>query len=149
MVEERTDRDLESREATQRPTDAWKPTSQLPVPNPVEGWAFRYIRTSSLGSSDNTNVSARFREGWVPVRAQDHPELKIMSDIDSRYKEGVEVGGLLLCKIATETVEQRNTYYNSLAKQQVESVDHGFLNDQDPRMPKYNDSTSRTQFRKG
>lgn len=149
MAEERKRRDQDSRKATSRPTDAWLPTSQLPVPDPVDGWKFRYIRIASQGNADTKNVSMRFREGWEPIVAKDHPELQIVSDIDSRWPESVEIGGLLLCKIPSETVEARGEYYRNLNKQQLQSVEQGFMNDQDPRMPKYHDSKSRTQFRKG
>ena len=149
MADERKDREQDSREATTRPSDSWLPTSQLPMPNPRKGWKFRYIRTASLGHADTKNVSMRFREGWEPIAAKDYKELQVTSDIDSRWPEGVEIGGLLLCKIPSETVEARERYYDNKAKQQLQSVEQGFLNDSDPRMPKYNDSKSRTQFRKG
>ena len=75
MAEQRTKRDAESREVETRPSDSWLPASVLPTPAPQDGWVFRYIRTSTLGHADNTNVSQAFREGWVPVKAEDHPEL--------------------------------------------------------------------------
>lgn len=149
MAEKRIDREQDSRKSEARPSDAWTPPSQLPMPNPVDGWTFRYIRTASLEKADIKNVSRRFREGWEPVVAKEHPELELTSDLDSRWPEGVEVGGLLLCKIPNETVTARKKYYKELNDKQLKSVDEGFMNDQDPRMPKYNESSSRTSFRKG
>jgi hypothetical protein len=150
QAQDRTTRDQSSRTGNQRKSDSWIPSSQLPMPNPVDGWEFRYIRTSTLDKADTKNVSRRFREGWVPVVASEHPELEVESDIGSKYESGVEIGGLLLCKIPTETVRARNKYFDDLAKQQLESVDHGFMNEQDPRMPKHNESKkSRTDFRRG
>ena len=61
------------RQTETRPNDSWMPQSSLPVPEPKDGWVFRWIRTSSLGRTDNTNVSRQFREGWEPVKAEDHP----------------------------------------------------------------------------
>ena len=69
MAEERINRDAESREVETRPSDSWLPASVLPTPAPQDGWVFRYIRTSTLGHADNTNVSQAFREGWVHVKA--------------------------------------------------------------------------------
>ena len=149
LKQDRSNREQDSREASTRPSDAWTPASQLPMPNPQDGWQFRYIRTASLGNADTRNVSRRFREGWVPIVAKDYPELAVTSDLDSRWPEGVEIGGLLLCKIPAEIAKQRNEHYSNVAKQQLESVDHGFMNDQHPTMPKHNDSRSRTQFGKG
>lgn len=153
MADERKTRDLELRTndiETKRPSDSWMPTSQLPMPNPQQGWQFRYIRVASLGNADTRNVSKRFREGWEPVVAKDYPELKmVMPDLDTRWPDGVEIGGLLLCKLPIETAESRNKYHSDLAQKQLESVDQGFLKDQHAAMPKHNESKSRTQFRKG
>ena len=139
MADERAPREsrtLEDREAETR-DKAWEPASMLPDPDPQDGWEFRWIRTSSQGSSDNTNVSKRFREGWEPVRAEDHPELHIMSDHKSEWgaKGGIEVGGLLLCKAPEESVEQRREYYKSHAESQMQAVDNAYMRENDPRMP--------------
>jgi len=146
----RIPREQDSRKADSRPTDAWLPASTLPMPNKEAGWFHRYIRVSSLDNSDTKNASRRFREGWEPIVASEYPELAILSDIGSRWPEGVEIGGLLLCKIPAETIEARKKYYAGLNQNQLETADQGFMNEQnDPRMPKHNESTSRTSFRKG
>ena len=88
-----------------------------------------------LGQADNTNVSAKFREGWEPVRSEDHPELQVMSDIDSRFEGNVEVGGLLLCKNTKENVQARQEYLQEINERQMESVDNNYLRESDPRMP--------------
>jgi|TARA_B100001094_G_scaffold320408_1_gene366584 hypothetical protein len=147
MAEQRTKRDAESREVEQRPSDSWIPASVLPNPDPQEGWVFRWVRTSTLGHADNTNVSQKFREGWVPVKAEDHPELEVMSDIDSRFKGNIEIGGLLLCKAPEAKVRQREDYFEQMASTQMESVDNNFLKQNDPRMPVLNpERSTRTTF---
>ena len=88
----------------------------LPTPEPRDGLSFRWIRTATLGNGDMTNVSQRFREGYVAVKAEDYPELQIMSDIDSRFKDNIEVGGLLLCAIPTELQEE--SLYKSFRSRQ-------------------------------
>jgi hypothetical protein len=88
-----------------------------------------------LGQADNTNVSAKFREGWEPVKAEDHPELQVMSDIDSRFEGNVEVGGLLLCKNSSESVEARKEYLQEINERQMESVENNYMRENDPRMP--------------
>jgi hypothetical protein len=75
----RTPRGSEDREIVQRP-ESWENPSNLPSPNPQEGWVFRWIRTSLLGNTDNPNVSKKFREGWIPCKAEDHPELTYSHD---------------------------------------------------------------------
>ena len=88
---DRTPRTTETREKTGR-KKGWSRPSALPTPEPRDGLHFRWIRTSTLGNSDNTNVSARFREGYTPVKASEFPELTVVSDIDSRFKDNIEVG---------------------------------------------------------
>jgi hypothetical protein len=138
------------RQSEARPSDSWTPQSSLPVPEPKDGWVFRWIRTSSLGRSDNTNVSRQFREGWEPVRAEDHPELKIMSDINSQFKGNVEVGGLLLCKAPEERMKARQRHFQEVSDRQIEGVDRSYLRENDPRMPLLNpERSTRTTFGRG
>lgn len=131
---ERTPRDKTTREATSR-TRTWAPPQVLPDPAPEDGYSYRWVRTSVLGQSDHTNVSMRLREGWEPVKAEDHPELMLMSDRNSEYAGNIEVGGLLLCKTSKENVEARNEYHQNMAARQLESVDNNYMRESDPRMP--------------
>ncbi len=109
-ADERTPRETDSREAGER-EKSWEPPQVLPDPAPQDGWVFRWIRTSIMGNQDNVNASKRFREGWEPVRAEDHPEMMMASDRGSDYAGNIEVGGLLLCKTSDKTLRQgRNTF---------------------------------------
>ena len=102
-----------------------------------------------LGNADNTNVSSKFREGWTPVKSEDHPELKVMSDIDSRFEGNVEVGGLLLCENSTEYVESRREAHDGMNANQMDSVDNNYLRQSDPRMPLLNpERSTKTSFGK-
>jgi hypothetical protein len=130
----RSPRTTETRDAGKRKASWTRPT-MLPSPEPRDGITFRWIRTSTLGNTDNTNVSSRFREGWTPVRKEDHPDLHIVSDIDSRFQDGIEVGGLLLCQLATEQVEARVEAQLQAAQSQMDAVDNSYLKQSDPRMP--------------
>ena len=133
-----------------RPSDAWVPAATLPVPTPQDGYVFRWVRTSTFDNVDNKNVSQKFREGWEPVRAEDHRELKVQSDLNSQFKGNIEIGGLLLCKAPIELVKKRRAYYEQLAQGQMKAVDQGFMQENDPRVPKFIDRKSRTtQFGEG
>ena len=136
MSEERTPREEYNRKTTER-KKSWAPPNVLPDPEPEEGWVFRWIRTSMIGSPDNTNVSSKFREGWEVVKAETQPSLKILSDEGSRWgQEGaIEVGGLLLCKAPVEMVKDRREYYEKMADQQMSGIDSNYLRENDPRMP--------------
>tara|TARA_R110000751_G_scaffold152284_3_gene257425 strand:- start:5232 stop:5684 length:453 start_codon:yes stop_codon:yes gene_type:complete len=147
MTEERTSREKQSRSEKARPDDTWVPASILPDPTPQEGWTFRWIRTSTLGQPDNTHVSRMFREGWVACKHEDHPELMLESDLDSRFVGNVEVGGLLLCKASKAKMESRTAHFQAQAQNQMESVDSNYLRENDPRMPLMKpERSSRTTF---
>jgi hypothetical protein len=150
MADTRKSRESETRKKTQRPSDTWKPSSVLPTPEPQDGYEFRWIRTSMLEVADNKNVSKRFREGWVPVKADEvESEYAQISDVDSRFEGCIEHGGLLLCKIPTEIIEQRRAYYRKFGQQQMESVDEGFFRENNPAMAKFAERKSRNDFGKG
>ncbi len=130
----RAKREHESREVNARP-DTWTPPSVLPTPDPQDGYVFRWIRTSMRGESDNTNVSRKYREGWEPVRLEDHPELRLIPDIDTRFDGAAVVGGLMLCKNSAEKMKQRQEYINKVNQEQMDAVDQSFMREQDARMP--------------
>jgi len=144
----RNSRTTETREESKRKV-SWQRPSMLPVPEPKEGIEYRWIRTSTLGQTDNTNVSSKFREGWTPVRAEDHPNLQVVSDIDSRFTDNIEVGGLLLCQNSTENMQARRDAQNAQAKSQMQAVDNSYLRNSDPRMPVLNpERSTRSSFGK-
>lgn len=146
---DRTPRTLETREATGSRKKTWKRQSMLPTPEPRNGLSFRWIRTSTLGNADMTNVSARFREGYSPVKSADYPELQIMSDVDSRFAGNVEVGGLLLCAAASEDVHARVEGQLEIAQNQIDSVDRNLMRESDSRMPLLRpERISKTSFGK-
>jgi len=145
----RTPRTVETRENATRQR-SWQRQSMLPTPEPRDGLKFRWVRTSALGQADMTNVSRRFREGYVPVKATEFPELKIMSDLESRFPENIEVGGLLLCSIPADVAEDRTYGQVEEAQTQMDAVDRNFLRESDPRMPVLRpERSSRTTFGKG
>ena len=146
--QERTPRSLESREDSER-TKPWTPPNLLPDPTPEDGYRFRWIRTSAAGQSDAMNVSTRMREGWVPVKAEDHPELQIIMDKNTQHEGCVEVGGLLLCKASEDMVEQRNKYYRDQAKQQMNALDANYMKEENPAMPMFKERKSEVTFGKG
>ena len=144
----RNSRTTETREESKRKV-SWQRPSMLPVPEPKEGIEYRWVRTSTLGQTDNTNVSSKFREGWTPVRAEDHPNLQVVSDIDSRFTDNIEVGGLLLCQNSTENMQARRDAQNDQAQSQMKAVDNSYLRNSDPRMPVLNpERSTRSSFGK-
>ena len=148
MAENRLARELENRESTQRKVQ-WTPPQTLPSPKEQPGWVFRWIRTSMMGQADPTNTSAKLREGWEPCKAEDHPELMLQADPNSRFKGNIEIGGLLLCKAPEELMKQRDDFYQKQAQAQINSVDNNFMRLNDARMPLFNERNSTTTLGRG
>jgi len=145
---DRTPRENQTREKAER-KKSWTRPSALPTPEPRDGLHFRWIRTSMLGASDNPNVSRRFREGYVPVKAADHPEMQLLSDVDSRFPDNIEVGGLMLCAIDKDIAEDRSEQQLDASRQQMDAVDNNYMRQSDPRMPVLRpERNTRTSFGK-
>jgi hypothetical protein len=72
-----------------------------------------------------------------------------MSNPQSRVPDGVEIGGLLLCKTPVELTEQRNAYYQNQADAQMNSVDNNFMRESNPKMPLFNERRSEVKFGRG
>ena len=142
----RTPRSLETRERTTTKR-SWAEPSILPDPEPQDGFKFKWVRTASRGVSDNINFQKRRREGWEPVRAEDHPELMIDLSLEGAQKSGqVEVGGLILCKMPEEMVAQRTAHYHDRTQAELTAADDSYLRDSDERMRKVVDRKRKTVF---
>ena len=139
MAEPRTPRDLASRASEAR--EVYVPPSNLPEPSPRPGIVHRWIATHVLGHPEPTNVSKKFREGWVPVKAADYPELQLA---DESGKGNVEIGGLMLCAMSVEKAKARDRYYQQQAEAQMSSVDNSFMKNNDARMPLFTERKTST-----
>jgi hypothetical protein len=142
------DRELQNRELSERPKQ-WRPPELLPEPDKQAGFAYRWIRVSTLTNADPRNMSAKFREGWEPVSIEEQPKFRLLANQEGRFKDNIEIGGLLLCKTPEEFVDQRTKYYDNQTQAQTEAVDNSLMRQSDPRMPIFNERKSTTTFGKG
>ena len=149
VEQNRKSRVAETREVAFKRPEAWRPPETLPTPDERPGWKHRWVRTSTLGTADPSNVSSKLREGYEPCKAEDYPELMLHAATEGRFKGAIEVGGLLLCRIPEEFMEQRAQYYEQQNKAQVESVDNNFLRQSDARMPLFAEKSSKVSFGSG
>jgi hypothetical protein len=148
MAENRLARELETRAVAERPRQ-WAPAELLPEPDKQPGFAYRWIRVSTLNSADPRNLSSKLREGWEPVQVEEQPRFKLLVDPNSRFSGNIEIGGLLLCKTPVEFVEQRNAHIQRQTDAQTLAVDNNLMRQSDPRMPIFNDRKSTSSFGKG
>lgn len=114
----------------------WKPPSTLDAPPPPEGYVHRWIRMESGGVDDRKNLSARLREGFELVRAEEYPDRDDLPTLqDGKHAGVIAVGGLVLARIPVELVEQRNAYYRRQTSDQLSAVDNDLLRENNPVMP--------------
>lgn len=137
-----------TRAEMQRPT-SWQAPETLPSPNPRPGISHRWVRTSMGGQSDVQNVSSKLREGYEPVKAEDYPEMMMHASTEGRFKGNIEVGGLVLCSIPSEFLVQRDAHFAGINKATMESVDNNFMKDNDPRMSKFSEKSTKVTFGSG
>lgn len=148
MAENRLAREIQTRSAAERPKQ-WNRPETLPQPDKQPGYAYRWIRISALGQHDAKNVSAKLREGWEPVGIEEQPQFKMLIDPNGRFKDNVEIAGLLLCKMPEEFVEQRTAFYAKVSKDNMDAVDNNFMRESDARMPLFKEKKSTTSFGQG
>ena len=148
MAENRINRELETRDKNVRKR-SWQRPETLPTPTPEDGYEFHWVRVSTQGQADATNVSSKLREGWEPVKAANHPEITMVTIENDRFADNVVIGGLMLCKAPKELVEERNEYYDTQTKSQMHSVDNNFMRENDPRMPLFNERKTKVTFGNG
>ena len=143
--QDKTSRASSTRSKTERPK-VWTPPSSLDAPPAPDGFRHRWIRAESLGFSDTKNVSARLREGFELVRADEYPDSQYPVITDGKYAGVIGVGGLLLARISEEIAKQRAAYIENLAKGQDEAVEHDLMKEQHKSMPINVDRQSRVTF---
>ena len=148
MAENRLTRELETRTIQERPKQ-WQQPELLPEPDKEVGYAYRWIRVSTYNVADPRNLSSKIREGWEPVPIEEQPQFRLLADPNSRFKENIEIGGLLLCKTPTDFVTQRNAFFAKQTQAQTDAVDNNFMRQSDARMPLFKESKSTSSFGKG
>jgi len=141
-------RELTTRAVQERPKQ-WMQPELLPEPDKQPGYNYRWIRVSTLNKADPRNLSAKLREGWEPVAVEEQPQFRLLADPDSRFKDSVEIGGLLLCNTPTDFVAQRNAFFARQTQAQTDAVDNNLMRQSDARMPLFKESKSSSSFGKG
>ena len=148
----RASRSADTREKDNRPK-VWKMPSALELPDEAielaesQGIIYRWIRESILGQDDKTNVSKRFREGFVPVKPAELPGFHDLPTVDDGRHAGViGVGGLILCKIDTDLADQRNDYFEQQTQNQMTAVENDLMREENPAMPISSRMSSKVTF---
>jgi hypothetical protein len=79
----------------------------------------------------------------------EQPQFEQLVDKNTKFKDNIEIGGLLLCKIPNDFVEQRMAYFAKKSGDQMAAVDNNLMKENDPRMPLFKERRSTTSFGNG
>ena len=142
---DRNSRTSETRETESR-RKPWAPPSVLDAPPPPEGYKHRWVRASIRGEEDKGNVFNRLRQGYEPVRADEHPGYQAPTVEDGKHAGVIGNGGLILTRVPVETAHERTEYYGGRTREQMDAVDQDLMKEQHPSMPINQSRQSRVSF---
>jgi hypothetical protein len=91
-------------------------------------------------------VFNRLRQGYEPVRAEDHPEYQAPTIEDGKHAGVIGNGGLILTRVPVETAQERTDYYGNRTREQMTAVDQDLMKEQHPSMPISQQRQSRVSF---
>tara|TARA_R110002153_G_scaffold52178_3_gene146367 strand:+ start:60 stop:536 length:477 start_codon:yes stop_codon:yes gene_type:complete len=134
IMTDQAPRKTQTRE-TEKRRQPWRPPSSLDAPEAPEGFTHRWIRASIMGSSDDKNLSARLREGFELVRADEYPNFLAPTIEDGKHAGIIGVGGLVLARFPIEIKSERDAYFKRKRDDQIEAVENDFLRENNPIMP--------------
>ena len=142
---DRNSRTSETRETESR-RKPWAPPSVLDAPPPPEGCKHRWVRSAIRGEEDKGNVFNRLRQGYEPVRADEHPGYQAPTVEDGKHAGIIGNGGLILTRVPVETAQERTAYYGGRTREQMDAVDQDLMKEQHPSMPINQSRQSRVSF---
>ena len=142
---DRTPRTADTR-ATESRRKPWAPPSVLDAPAPAEGYKHRWVRASIRGEEDKGNVFNRLRQGYEPVRAEEHPDYQAPTIEDGKHAGVIGNGGLILTRVPVETAHERTEFYGNRTREQMAAVDQDLMKEQHPSMPISQQRQSRVSF---
>jgi hypothetical protein len=88
-----------------------------------------------MGVDDKKNLSARLREGFELVRADEYPDFEAPTVQDGKHAGVIGVGGLVLARFPEETRSQRTSHFRQQTADQMTAVDNDLMREQHPSMP--------------
>ena len=143
MTEKRIPRESQTRKKEARRTP-WKPPSMLEASNPRRDLSIVGFELG-LSEDDKTNVHAKLREGWEPVRADEYPDFESPTIEEGKF-QGVIGNGAYALSYSEETVSERTAYFRDQTRNQMKAVDENLMREQHPSMPIQSDRQSRVTF---
>jgi hypothetical protein len=145
-----SDRNLESRETTQREyleTDSW-----LTIPQGIievyadQGYHLGWLRIYLNGNEDYKAVGKKINEGWQFVTADEVPEMTTgygYSKTEDRFNNCIIRGDVALAKVPSDIWLKKKQSGINRNQEMNEAIDQRLMSMQDRRMPITNSSRSQ------
>lgn len=102
----------------------WVQGGSLVAPPPRPGYVQRWIRVSTKGKEDPTNVTRKFREGWKPRPADTLPaEYQEAKISQGRFAGFIGVEGMMLCELPVSKKKSRDKFIRNLIDKKTKAID--------------------------
>jgi hypothetical protein len=88
-----------------------------------------------MGFDDKKNISARLREGFELVRADEYPDWEGQVVNEGKHQGIFGQGGLLLARFPEDLRQQREEYFRRKTSDMMDAVDNDLLRESQPSMP--------------
>ena len=135
MSTNRTARAADTREETEREKE-WVPPSKRFTLEHGPDAHLRWVRTAMNGQEDLENMEKRLSEGYELVSPSDPLVADKVAQGRLRVQDGKIIRqGLVLMKLGTKLVKQRNEHYTREANLHQQSVSKALENVRDSSMP--------------
>ena len=144
-----TDKKIDSRASQTQGKEqkkVWTQPSSLDAPPAPDCFKPTWIRPTSKGFDDSSNMSAKLRSGFELVRSDEYSDVDYPTINDGKYKGVIGVGGLLLARIPNEIVKSREEYFKQQTQDRNDAIENDLMKEQHPSMPINNDRQTRVTF---
>jgi len=115
------------------------------LPEPPEGYVYRWVRVVIQGKDDVQNISKYMRSGWEFVKPDEVAGSGLPIRDYGKLEGTVGISDLALAKLPAEVHEARLELGQNAAEDQLRSVNQQLGKLNDSRMPIHNESTSRAK----
>lgn len=107
----------------------WTAPTSLDAPPERQGFKQKWVRVAIYGRPDVQNMARKFKEGWLPRKADTVPKSFHVPSIRSGQFAGcIGVEGSILCEMPTSKRDQRNAHYRKRAEQMAQDIERNMGN---------------------
>jgi len=147
---ERLSREQESREADviHDEYDAWDSDQLLDTKNipPQPGYVQRWVRTSTRGEEDQSNVFKKMNKGWKPRQRSTVPKGQFVPHIDFEGLDVIGIRGMILMERPMALHERQRKQVREATELQMQAVRNELGQERDSRYkngPRFEEETTK------